>query len=69
MIRRLICAAISSVAYLVLTAFLLTALVTEELVFPACMIPLLLCAGFRIYSAIFLFSLSFFLYEFTTRVR
>ncbi|EOA27545.1 hypothetical protein CARUB_v10023691mg [Capsella rubella] len=28
--------------------------VTEELVFRACMIPLLLCAGFRIYSAIFL---------------
>ncbi|CAH2059102.1 unnamed protein product [Thlaspi arvense] len=27
---------------------------TEELVFRACMIPLLLCAGFRIYSAIFL---------------
>ncbi|XP_010505162.1 PREDICTED: CAAX prenyl protease 2 [Camelina sativa] len=28
--------------------------VTEELVFRACMIPLLLCAGFKIYSAIFL---------------
>ncbi|KAG7573812.1 CAAX prenyl protease 2 [Arabidopsis suecica] len=28
--------------------------VTEELVFRACMIPLLLCAGFRIYTAIFL---------------
>ncbi|ESQ52255.1 hypothetical protein EUTSA_v10016950mg [Eutrema salsugineum] len=27
---------------------------TEELVFRACMIPLLLCAGFKIYSAIFL---------------
>ncbi|CAL9235736.1 unnamed protein product [Arabidopsis halleri] len=28
--------------------------VTEELVFRACMIPLLLCGGFRIYTAIFL---------------
>lgn len=27
---------------------------TEELVFRACMVPLLLCAGFRSYSAIFL---------------
>ncbi|KAL1224327.1 CAAX prenyl protease 2 [Cardamine amara subsp. amara] len=33
---------------------LIVAPVTEELVFRACMIPLLLCAGFRIYSAILL---------------
>ncbi|KAL0710785.1 hypothetical protein Bca4012_017763 [Brassica carinata] len=33
---------------------LVVAPLTEELVFRACMIPLLLCAGFRIYSAIFL---------------
>ncbi|KFK36523.1 hypothetical protein AALP_AA4G135300 [Arabis alpina] len=33
---------------------LVVAPVTEELVFRACMIPLLLCAGFKIYTAIFL---------------
>ncbi|XP_013625854.1 PREDICTED: CAAX prenyl protease 2 [Brassica oleracea var. oleracea] len=33
---------------------LVVAPLTEELVFRACMIPLLLCAGFRIYYAIFL---------------
>ncbi|KAJ4868508.1 CAAX prenyl protease 2 [Raphanus sativus] len=33
---------------------LVVAPLTEELVFRACMVPLLLCAGFRSYSAIFL---------------
>ncbi|XP_021908522.1 CAAX prenyl protease 2 [Carica papaya] len=73
MIRRFVCAVISSIVSVIVSALILPvshpfpyvtfpshvdmvyeqAPITEELVFRACMIPILLCGGFRIYTAIF----------------
>ncbi|XP_068663207.1 CAAX prenyl protease 2 isoform X3 [Aristolochia californica] len=75
LIRRFVCAVVSSIASAFLTSCLLPiktvqawplifgtfgirldhlAPLTEELVFRACMIPLLLCGGFKTYHIIFL---------------
>ncbi|XWS55981.1 hypothetical protein CRYUN_Cryun09bG0047200 [Craigia yunnanensis] len=53
MIRRFISVAVSSVASVIICALVLPAPLTEELVFRAYMIPLLLCGGFKAYNVIF----------------
>ncbi|XP_021728675.1 CAAX prenyl protease 2-like isoform X3 [Chenopodium quinoa] len=55
MIRRFVCAAASSLLCVFISSFLLLpAPITEELVFRACMIPLLLCGGFKVQAVLLL---------------